>query len=124
LLTSQRIESSKGLIHKQDARIRRQRASERDALLHSTRQLVNVGPLEPAETDQFEVVLSNVVPIFVCQIRLELESEENIPKHIQPWEQSRFLKHDEPLAAGAGYWFAVSLHRPAVGFFEPGNDVE
>src|SRR6476659_3588324 len=38
VLTSQRIESSKRLIHQQHARIGRQRASKRDALLHSTRQ--------------------------------------------------------------------------------------
>jgi hypothetical protein len=53
LLTSQRIESSKRLVHQQHARIRRQRASKRDALLHSTRKLVNVGALKPTETDQF-----------------------------------------------------------------------
>src|SRR6478736_7418528 len=73
LLTSQCIESSKRLIHQQHARIRCQRAGKGNALLHSTRKLVNVGALEPAETDQFEVVLGNVSPIFVCQIRLELE---------------------------------------------------
>src|SRR5439155_5887970 len=75
LLTCQRIESSKRLVHKQHARIRRQRTSKRYTLLHSTRKLVNVGALEPTETDQLEVVLGDVVPIFVCQIRLELESK-------------------------------------------------
>src|SRR6185436_16715338 len=61
LLTSQRIESSKRLIHQQHARIRRQRAGKRDALLHSARQLVNVGALEPGETDKLEVVLGHLV---------------------------------------------------------------
>src|SRR5262249_390943 len=124
LLTCERIKGSKGLIHQQHARIRRQRASKRDALLHSTGQLVNVGALEPAETNQLEVVLGHIVPILICQIRLELESKQNIPKHVQPREQGRFLKHNEPLATRAGYWLAISLDGTAIGFFKPGNDVE
>src|SRR5206468_3829226 len=48
LLTSQRIKSGKRFIHQQHTRIRRQRASKRHALLHSTRKLVNIGALEAA----------------------------------------------------------------------------
>ena len=75
LLTSQRIQSGKRFIHQQHARIGSKGAGKRDSLLHPTRKFVNVGTLEAAETNQFEVVLGDVVPIFVCQIRLELESK-------------------------------------------------
>ena len=109
LLTSERIESSKRLVHR--AARADSGASARasgDALLHSTRQLVNVGTFEPAEADQFEVVLGNVLPILFVRFGLSLSPNRTFPTR-STTEQSRFLKHDEPLATGAGYRFAISL---------------
>src|SRR5215472_3516181 len=87
LLTSQRIKSSKGLIHQQHARIRSQGAGKRDPLFHSTRKFMDVGALEPAQTDQFQIILGDITPVFICQIRLELEREKNIAENIQPREK-------------------------------------
>ena len=76
------------------------------------------------KTDKFKIILGDIAPVFVCQIRFELESEKNISKHVQPWEKRRFLKHDEPFAARSGHRFAIGQHRAAVRFFQAGNDIE
>ena len=65
LLASQRIERGKRFIHQQHARIGCQGAGQRDPLLHSTRKFVDVGMLEPAETDEFKIILGDVMPILV-----------------------------------------------------------
>src|SRR5882762_7147426 len=85
---------------------------------------MNVGALEPAQTDQFQIILSDVMPIFLCQIRFELESEEHISKNVEPGKESRFLKHNEPFAARSSYRFAVGQHAATVRFFKAGNNIE
>ena len=79
---------------------------------------MNICVLEPTEADEFEIIFGDIVPVFICQVRFELESEENISKDVEPWEKRRFLKHDEPFAARSCHRFAISQHRAAVGFFQ------
>src|ERR1051325_2551809 len=85
---------------------------------------MNIGALEPTETNQFQVILGYVMPIFVCQIGLQFQSKENISEYVEPREQSWFLKHDEPLAAGTSNRFAISADSSTVGLFQAGNYVQ
>ena len=85
---------------------------------------MNIGTLEPAQTDQLEIVLRHIVPIFLCQIRFEFQSKQNIPKHGQPREQCRFLEHHESFTTWPRDRSAIGTHRSAVGFFQTGNHIE
>src|SRR5438046_2810824 len=53
LLASKRIQSSERLVHEEHPRVRRERAGERDALLHSAGKLMNIGMFKPAKADKF-----------------------------------------------------------------------
>src|SRR5207249_10391194 len=55
LLTSERIEGRKRLVHKKHARIRRERSGKRDALLHAAGKLVNVCAFKPARSEERRV---------------------------------------------------------------------
>src|SRR5438874_5180638 len=85
---------------------------------------MNIGVLEPAETDQLKIIRGDVTPIFLCQIWLQLEPKEHISEDVQPWKKSRFLKHNEPLAASSCHGFAVGQHRTAIRFLQTGDDIE
>ena len=60
LLASERIESAKGFIHQQNARIRCQSASEGDTLFHTAGELMDIGMGEPFELDKLQVVSSHL----------------------------------------------------------------
>src|SRR4029453_3191378 len=124
LLACESVESSERLVHKQHARVWCQRTCERNALFHSTRKFMNIGMFESAEANQLQIVLGDLLPIFICQVWLELEPEENVPKNVQPWEKRRLLKHHEPFAARSRDRLAICQHRAGVGFFQTSNDIE
>src|SRR6266513_5950527 len=48
------VERTEWLVHQEDRGLERERASDRDALLHPTRELPRVAPLEPGELDERE----------------------------------------------------------------------
>src|SRR6266542_880133 len=75
LLASKRIKSSEGLVHEKHARVRRERASKGDTLLHSTGKLMNVGMFKSAKADEFEIIFGDVTPTSICQSRIEIETE-------------------------------------------------
>ena len=56
----ERIESAKGFIHQQDARIWGQSASEGDTLFHTAGELMDIGMGEPFELDKLQVVSSHL----------------------------------------------------------------
>src|SRR6266536_455128 len=107
LLASEGIKRGKRFVHEQDAWIGCKRASQRDALLHSAGKFVNVCVFKPAQPNELQIVLGNLASVSVCQVRFELKSEEDIPKHIQPGKERRFLKHDKPLAARSSHCLSV-----------------
>ncbi len=51
-----RVERPERLVHQQDARVDRQRAGDRGALLHAAGQLRRVAVLKPGETDQIDEI--------------------------------------------------------------------
>src|SRR6266436_3896485 len=65
LLASQGIKRGERFVHEQHAWIRRKRASQRDALLHSAGKLMNVCVFKPAQTDQLQIVLGDLVSVSI-----------------------------------------------------------
>ena len=122
LLARQRVERGKRLIHQKHARIRCERARKRDALFHAAGKFVNVCAFESGQSDQFQIISRDIATIPRFQVRLQLQSENDVAENIEPREERRFLKHDEPFATGAGDRFAIGHNRPAVRFLQAGDD--
>src|SRR3954451_22946300 len=85
---------------------------------------MNIGMLKPLQADQAQVVHRDVAPLVVRQSRLQLEPEQDVAHHIEPGEQGRFLEHNKPLLARAGYALPVSQNLTALGLVRPRHDVE
>ena len=108
LLARQGVERGERLVHQQHARIGRQRAGERDALLHAAGQFMHIGVPELLQADQFEMLVGDPRAVIRRQAGHALEAEHHVAEHVEPGKQRRFLKHHQAVAAG-------TLHRLVVG---------
>src|SRR5829696_3505162 len=71
---------------------------------------------ELLQADEAQVVHRDLAPLVVRQSRLQLEPEQDVAHHIEPGEQGRFLEHNKPLLARAGYALPISQDLAALGF--------
>src|SRR5215207_5742115 len=85
---------------------------------------MNIRMLELLQPDEAQVVHRDVTPLVVRQSRLQLEPEQDVAPHIEPGEQGRFLEHDKPLLARAGYALPISQNLTALGLGQARHDVE
>src|SRR5215207_673157 len=85
---------------------------------------MNIGMLKLLQADQAQVVHRDLAPLVVWQSRLELEPEQDVAHHIEPGKQGRFLEHDKPLLARAGYALPISQDLAALGLGQARHDVE
>src|SRR6266581_7433137 len=60
LLARERIKGGEWFVHEKHARIRRQCASKRNALLHAAGQFMDVRSLETRQPDQFEIISRDI----------------------------------------------------------------
>src|SRR5262245_16075601 len=123
LFAGERVKRCERFVHQKHARIWRQRASQRDTLLHSAGKFVDICVLKSAQTDKFKIVLGHFTTVSICQVWFEFESEKNVSKDVQPGKKSWFLKHNKPFAPRSCHRFAVGEHRTAVRFFQAGYDI-
>src|SRR5262249_21946 len=113
LLTGERVKRGERFVHQKHARIWCQRASQRNTLLHSAGKFVDICVFKSAQTNKFKIVFGHFTTVFICQAWLEFESEKNVSKDVQPWKQSRLLKHNKPLTTRPGDRFAIGdSHAP------------
>src|SRR5438477_10736750 len=68
LLARERIECGEWLVHEKHARIPRKGASERNALLHSTGQLVNGRAFKTAQAVHSEAIFRGDVSSFLAHV--------------------------------------------------------
>src|SRR5215212_4802814 len=85
---------------------------------------MNIGMLKLLQADQAQVVHRDLAPLVVFQSPLQLEPEQDVAHHVEPGEQGRFLEHNKPLLARAGYASPISQDLTALGFGQARHDVE
>ena len=98
-----RVQRAERLVQQQHVRIERQRARNRHALLHATRQLPRTSALETRQTNQFQQVLRALARHCTAG---QMKSQRHVVECRQPWQQHVILKRDaEPcsraIAAGS-----------------------
>src|SRR5215204_2316448 len=85
---------------------------------------MDVGMLKLLQPDEAQVVHRDLAPLVVRQSPLQLEPEQDVAHHIEPGEQGRFLEHNKPLLARAGYALPISQDLTALGPGQARHDVE
>src|SRR5215207_1598116 len=85
---------------------------------------MNIRMLKLLQADQAQVVHRDFAPLGVRQPPLQLEPEQDVAHHVKPGEQGRFLEHDKPLLARAGYALPISQDLTALGLGQARHDGE
>ena len=91
-LADQRVEGREGFVHQQDIGVHRQGASQADALLHATGQLVGLLVAPLAQAHQFEFLVHQCASFFLWAA-LHLQAEADVLAHRQPRHQGELLEH-------------------------------
>ena len=124
LLAGERIERGEGLVHQQHPRVGRERAGQRDALLHAAGELVHMRMLELLEADELEEMVGDFLALGIPQIRPQFQPEHHVAEDVEPRKQRRFLEHDEPLPPGPFHELAVGEHAAGIRHGQACDDVE
>ena len=109
LFACQGVESAEGLIHQEDAGVRRQGPSQGYALFHAPGQFMDIGVHELLEADEFKKILGLLTAFRRTHAIDEFEAEEDVPENRQPWKQRRFLKHHETVWPWSNDGFSIGL---------------
>ncbi len=92
-LSSLGIQGAEGLVHQQDLRFGRERASQSSALLHASGELVRVTVLEALERRKSDVLLRR--PSRLTPLRpANAQAVGDIVEHGLPWEEPEVLEDD------------------------------
>ena len=123
LLAGHGVERGERLIHEQQFRIRRKRPRKGDALLHAAGKLVNVGMYEMLQSDHFQVHFRDVAPLGFRKAGLQIQAVYHVGNDVQPRKERGFLKHHQPILAGARDGAAVFENFAGIRLFQPGDDI-
>jgi hypothetical protein len=118
-----RVERAERLVHQQDARAVRERARDRDALLHPARQLVRIHVGEAREPDQIEP-LQRLALGLAAAAAVHPQAEHHVLLHGEPRKQRVALKHHPAIGARPLHRLAVEQHLTARLRVEPGQDAD
>ena len=117
------VQGTERLVHQQQFGLERQRAGDRDALLHAAGKLPRELALEAGQIDQFQMMLGALLPLGRAHAH-DLERQGDVAQHAAPRVKRRGL---EDVAVSARQ--ARPLGRDAVDrddalgrFFEVGDD--
>src|SRR6266516_2245836 len=124
LLARERIKGGEWFVHEKDARIRRECASKRNALLHSAPKFVDVGMFKSRSPNQLEIISRDITAILIRKVWFQLQTKENVSKNIKPREKGRLLEHDEAIAPRTRDRFSVCKHPAAIGLFQSSDNIE
>jgi hypothetical protein len=95
LAACERVERGERLVHQEDMRLERQRARDRDALLHPARERMGVAVREVRESDFGDEVRGLVEGLAARELAARRERKGNVVAHRLPWQQLvEFLKHE------------------------------
>ncbi len=89
LLARQRVERGEWFVHQQDARIRRERPGQGDALFHPAGKLMDMRGRELLQADQLQKKLRDLEPFLVRQARFEFQSEHDVARSRRARERAR-----------------------------------
>src|SRR5213083_534763 len=108
------VEGAEGLIHQEDLRVDRERAADRDALLHAPGELARVLAREPLEAERAEELRRDRAPALGGHAP-ELEAELHVLERRPPRKEARVLEHGRDAArVGPRDRLAVDQNAPAV----------
>src|SRR2546425_9202824 len=108
------VEGAEGLIHQEDLCVDRERAADRDALLHAPGELARVLAREPLEAERAEEVRRDRAPALGGHAP-ELEAELHVLERRPPGKEARVLEHGRNAArVGPRDRLAVDQNAPAV----------
>src|SRR5437867_3722971 len=108
------VEGAEGLIHQEDLRVDRERAADRDALLHAPGELARVLAREPLEAERAEELRRDRAPALGGHAP-ELEAELHVLERRPPGKEARVLEHGRDAArVGPRDRLAVDQNAPAV----------
>ena len=96
-----RVERAERLVHQEDARVDREGAGDRGALLHAARELRGVAVLEPGQSDEVDEVAGAALPLVLWQAQF-FGAVQHVLQHRLPGKQREMLKHDAAVGAGTG----------------------
>src|SRR5919106_116899 len=91
-MTAIRVEGAEGLVHQQDLRVDRERAADRDALLHAAGELARVLAREPLQAERAEETRRDRAPALRVHAA-ELEAELDVLERRPPGAQARVLEY-------------------------------
>ena len=94
------VERAEGLVHQEDLRVERERAPDRDALLHPARELARILLGEAGEAERAQELGGRPAPP-LGRHALELEAELDVLERGPPRKEAGFLEHGRD-AAGIG----------------------
>ncbi len=94
-----RIKRRERLVHQQDLRVHRQRASDRHALAHASGELVHVSICEPREVYHAQEVKRAAAPLRTSHAHA-LQRKLDVLNDVEPWKEGGLLEDHATVRAG------------------------
>src|SRR6185437_4765086 len=119
------VECAERLVHEEEVGVERQRARDRDALLHAARELPREFAFEPVELDQLDDP-RRALELFLFRQAHDLQGQRDVAQHAAPRIERRSLE-DIAISAGEARLLgrdAVDLNGAAGRAFEIGDDAQ
>ena len=117
------VERAERLVHQQDLRILRERARDRDALLHAAGELGRIPVAVAGEPDERQE-LGRLAPARGGVEAAAARAELDVADRGEPGKERLPLEHDALAAPGPGDRRAVDEHLARARLHQPGDDVE
>jgi hypothetical protein len=118
LIARECVERGKRFVHQQHTGVRREAACKRNALAHTTRELMGACKLAIGKADEVKVVAGDLETFALGEVRLKAKSKEYVVEDVEPGEERVLLEHYHAITPRRTYGLTIEEHATSVRLLE------